>query len=187
MNSVVKLPSNPRQLRKWQIALLGLMKPSPRVLNILFPPGLPYAKLARGIVEVSLMAVSRTTVRLLVGRGYIVLDKRGYRITLAGKKYSRDLVSWYVNRSPSKWDRRWRIVIFDVPEIRKQDRDYLRRLLVSYGFKKLQASVWVSPYAVPREFNERLWDMRIKNYVLYLLVSEIDYDRTLRRYFPELP
>lgn len=187
MSKVPKLPGTPRQLKKWQLVLIGLTKPPHRVLNILFPSNLPYSRLARSLIGLSLMAVGRATVRLLLARGYIVPGQRGYELSRLGKGYSRDLVSWYVDRSPSRWDRRWRMVIFDVPEQRRVTRDHLRRLLVSYGFKKLQASVWTSPYAVPKEFNQKLWDLGIKNHVLYLLVSEIDYDKTLRRYFPELP
>ena len=186
MKNTQQFPGDSRRLKKWQLILLGLMKPSGQVLNVLFPPGLPYTKLARAIIGLSLTAVSRTTVRLLIERGYIIPDKYGYRITPVGKKFSSALISWYVDRSPSRWDGRWRMVIFDIPETRKSERDYLRHLLLSYGFRKLQASVWASPYKVPREFNDKLWDMKLKYHVLYLLVSEIDYDRTLRRFFPEL-
>ena len=187
MAKVIKLPGTSRQLKKWQLVLIGLTKPSHRVLNILFPSNLPYSKLARSLIGLSLMVVGRATVRLLIERGYVIPGQRGYELSRRGKRYSKDLVSWYVDRSPSRWDRRWRMVIFDVPEERRVTRDHLRRLLVSYGFKKLQASVWASPYAVPKEFNNMLWDIGIKKHVLYLLVKEIDYDKLLRRHFPELP
>lgn len=186
MKSVDNIPSSPRQLKKWQLALLGLTRPSPQVLHILFPPGLPYSKLARSIVGFSLHGLHRTAIKRLVLRGYVVKGRDGYRITTRGKRYSAKLLSWYVDRSPSRWDGKWRMVIFDIPEKRKGDRDTLRRLLVQFGFKMLQASVWASPYAVPQEFNQRLWEMRIKYHVLYLLVSEVDYDRQLRHRFPEL-
>ncbi len=186
MRRIDTLPSNPRQLKKWQLALFGLTKPSRATLDFLFPRGLPYSKVARAIVELSLGSLQRAAVQRLVKRGFVIHGRTGCSFTPAGRRYSKALLSWYVDRSPSRWDKKWRMVIFDVPETRRQDRNYLRLLLRQYGFKKLQASVWASPFAVPREFNEQLLNVRLKYHVLYLLVSEIDYDRTLRQYFPEL-
>ena len=44
------------------------------------------------------------------------------------------------------WDRKWRFVVFDVPEIKKKYRDFLRKLMRANGFRMWQLSVWVSPY-----------------------------------------
>ena len=44
-----------------------------------------------------------------------------------------------------RWDRRWRIVIFDIPERRKSVRAKLRRFMQEYGFVRLQDSVWIYP------------------------------------------
>ncbi|MBI4135354.1 hypothetical protein HY477_01320 [Candidatus Uhrbacteria bacterium] len=44
------------------------------------------------------------------------------------------------------WDRKWRLIIFDVPEIQKKYRDFLRKLMRVNGFRMWQLSVWVSPY-----------------------------------------
>ena len=186
MDKSVNLPNKPQQLKKWQLALLGLLQPSNKVLNILFPPGLPYTKLARSVIRYSFSRLHHTVIKRLIDNGYILKDKAGYRLTVQGRKYSNKLLSWYIDRNPARWDGKWRIVIYDVPEIRKKDRDYLRRLLIQHGFSLLQASVWISPYPVPRSFNQQLWNMKIKYHVLYLLVNEIDYDKKLRKLFPEL-
>jgi len=43
------------------------------------------------------------------------------------------------------WDRKWRLVIFDIPETRRKARLRLRRFLREQGFGYLQQSVWISP------------------------------------------
>lgn len=43
-----------------------------------------------------------------------------------------------------KWDGKWRLVIWDIPEKRRNARDLLRHQLKQLGFKKYQQSVWVS-------------------------------------------
>ena len=52
----------------------------------------------------------------------------------------------YVIPLPVRWDGKWRVVMFDVPEKRKKVRDTLRMLLRSAGFVHFQASAWVQPY-----------------------------------------
>lgn len=43
-----------------------------------------------------------------------------------------------------KWDGKWRLVIWDVPEKRRLARDLLRYKLKQLGFKQWQRSVWAS-------------------------------------------
>lgn len=50
-----------------------------------------------------------------------------------------------------KWDGRWRVVFFDVPESEKKKRDELRNFLLQLGMKRMQDSVFVSPYDVSGE------------------------------------
>jgi phenylacetic acid degradation operon negative regulatory protein len=44
------------------------------------------------------------------------------------------------------WDGKWRIVLLDLPETRKDEREALRYLLKKAGFVCLKNSVWVSPF-----------------------------------------
>ncbi len=43
-----------------------------------------------------------------------------------------------------KWDGKWRLVIWDIPEKRRSARDLLRHQLKQLGFKMFQQSVWAS-------------------------------------------
>ena len=48
---------------------------------------------------------------------------------------------------PVRWDKKWRIVIFDIPEKYKRIRDLFRMNLKLMGFYNLQESVLVHPYS----------------------------------------
>lgn len=81
--------------------------------------------------------------------GYIekvIKDEEVYlRLTAKGnEKLKRDfsMLAWQKRR----WDRKWRILVFDIAEKSKKTRDSLRRKLRELGFGMLQESVWVSPY-----------------------------------------
>lgn len=44
----------------------------------------------------------------------------------------------------SKWDGKWRLVIWDIPEKRRAARDLLRSRLKELGFRHWQKSVWAT-------------------------------------------
>ncbi len=48
-----------------------------------------------------------------------------------------------------KWDCRWRLFLFDVPESESAKRKRLTRALCSAGCGCLQGSVWIAPFAPP--------------------------------------
>lgn len=82
-----------------------------------------------------------------------------------------------------KWDRHWRIVIFDVPEFFKKKREYLRRELLNLGFAPLQKSVYVTPYPVVGTLDEVLRRRRLKKYFRFLTADEIDKEDDLKEIF----
>lgn len=82
-----------------------------------------------------------------------------------------------------KWDKMWRVVIFDVPQTKYKIRNELRRAMMLYGFKRLQISVWVYPYACD-DFIELLKrHLGISNDVLYMKVAYIENDKHLKNEF----
>ena len=79
------------------------------------------------------------------GEAYIRLTSRGK------DKVKRDFAFRHLT---SRWDRKWRVVIFDIAEINRSSRNALRRKLKDLGFGLLQKSVWVSPHDVIFDFRE---------------------------------
>ncbi|MFA6278807.1 MAG: hypothetical protein WCS97_03385 [Candidatus Paceibacterota bacterium] len=73
--------------------------------------------------------------------------KREIHLTTQGEELINDLYTGaYVIPLPVRWDGKWRLVMFDVPEKRKKVRDTLRMLLRSAGFIHFQDSAWIQPY-----------------------------------------
>ncbi|MES3032283.1 MAG: CRISPR-associated endonuclease Cas2 [Patescibacteria group bacterium] len=46
------------------------------------------------------------------------------------------------------------IVMYDVIEEKKKERDWFRRQLISFGYVMIQRSVWVGPSPLPQEFKD---------------------------------
>lgn len=84
---------------------------------------------------------------------------------------------------PRRWDHRWRVLIFDIPESKKKLRDSVRATLRTIGFVRLQQSVWVYPYDC--EDWVMLWkaEFKLGSELLYMIVDSIEGDSKLRRLF----
>ncbi len=80
-----------------------------------------------------------------------------------------------------KWDGKWRMVLFDIPEKKRRLRDGLRNILRTLDFVELQKSVWVTPHKIPDIINELLWEEKIKHHTRFITIAEIDFDKDLRK------
>jgi CRISPR/Cas system-associated endoribonuclease Cas2 len=109
---------------------------------------------------------------------------RFIRLTEIGKRKLGGMIA----RSPDsrmnkRWDKRWRVVIYDIREKRKVTRNRLQRTLSSFGFCKLQNSVWVYPFECEELIILLKADFKIGKEVLYMVVEKIENDTPLKKYF----
>ncbi len=125
------------------------------------------------------------TIMSLQRSGYIERRQKHqkiyFQITPKGKKHLDFKI--YPDSEKPKWDGKWRLLIFDVPEEKKKTRDYLRNCLKQLDFYQLQKSVWVTPYPVPDFLDDIIKDAGLLYSIRYVVVESVNYDRDLRRYF----
>ena len=88
-----------------------------------------------------------------------------------------------VQNKPNKWDKKYRVVIFDISEQRKKTRDHLRNMLRSFGFICLQDSVWVYPYDCQEIIDLLKQYLNLREEVLYMKVDSIENDKWLKKEF----
>ena len=74
-----------------------------------------------------------------------------------------------------KWDGKWRLVIWDIPEKRRKTRDLLRYQLKQLGFKRFQNSVWVSQKNCTELLKEYIKKVGIGDWVQVLESDKIDF------------
>ncbi len=53
------------------------------------------------------------------------------------------------------------IVLYDIPDNLKKERDWFRRHLVKFGYEMIQKSVWVGPSPLPKQFMDYLEEIKI--------------------------
>jgi DNA-binding transcriptional regulator PaaX len=91
-------------------------------------------------------------------RGLIEVEKEGHDIRIALTKKGKKRAGKYQIddlkiKKPKRWDKKWRVVIFDIPNTSRLIRDIFRRKLKEWGFHCLQQSVWITPYYCQEEIN----------------------------------
>jgi len=75
-----------------------------------------------------------------------------YTITEKGKEKIKKFIFDELSIStPKKWDEKWRLVIFDIPEKYKKAREAFRNKLISLDFYQCQKSVWIHPFSCESE------------------------------------
>lgn len=111
------------------------------------------------------------------GRVEIKLNKKGVKRSLTYDLYTMTIPK------QKKWDGKWRMAIFDVPETRRQLRERFRKSVMRLGLYQLQKSVYISPYpcADQIEFLRQLFDMAID--VKYFTVEKLEDDMQIRYFF----
>jgi CRISPR/Cas system-associated endoribonuclease Cas2 len=112
------------------------------------------------------------------GMHFARLTKRGEEALAFGKEKMELEV-----RKPRRWDRRYRLVMFDVPEKRKKIRERLRFTMKEVGFLRLQDSAWLYPYDCEEFVALLKAHLRIGKDVLYAVIEEIENDKWIRKHF----
>lgn len=107
----------------------------------------------------------------------IVLTEKGRKVA---KQYS--LNSLKIKKS-RRWDKKWRMVIFDVPEKKRKVRDIFRFHLKRLEFYELQHSVWVYPYKCAGEIQYLIDFFRVSQYVHLVEATIISNDEFLKKRF----
>src|SRR3989304_8673735 len=104
---------------------------------------------------------------------FVENKERYIELTLKGKKILKEVVFNNLKIDiPKRWDGKWRMVIFDIPEENKNSRDIVREKLKQIGFLRIQKSVYLFPYECTKEIVFLAERLDIKNNVL-ISISEI--------------
>lgn len=105
------------------------------------------------------------------------------RITEKGERMMQLEIAKITATKKRKWDKRWRVVIFDIPERRSRTRVRLRTVMEECGFVRLQDSVWIFPYDCEDLIALVKTDLRLGGDVLYMIVEKLERDKHLREHF----
>jgi len=145
-------------------------------------PNLPYT-----LLKGYLRHRSRLKERLqsLEKRGWIKVEEEEdcYIITLV-EKGKLKAIQYQIDdlkiQKPEKWDKKWRIVIFDIPNKKRIAREVLRNKLKEMNFYPLQESVFIHPYPCEKEIEVIKKAYEIWPYVNFITADKVDIQEKLK-------
>lgn len=126
-------------------------------------------------------------------RGFKNLQQRGVIKNLPGGRFnftpkgrmwfSGKLIKYHAEIG-IKWDKKWRIFMFDIPQELHLERNKLRSRLKTLGFYMMQKSVFVFPFPCEEELADYCSALKVGDYINILTADSLGYmDKEIRKYF----
>ena len=113
--------------------------------------------------------------------------KVSVRLTNGGKERVREFsIDTVFIKKPKKWDRKWRILMFDIPtepRIYNQAREALRSKIKELGFFQMQKSAWVFPYECEDEILFIAEAFEVEKYIEIITAEKMLHENVLKRKF----
>ncbi|MDO8183817.1 MAG: hypothetical protein Q7T49_02435 [bacterium] len=107
----------------------------------------------------------------------VVLTERG---KVMANRFNPDKL---IIPTPASWDKKWRVVIYDIPQAKKSARDALRYKLYELGFKEWQKSVFIYPYPCRDQIDFVIEFFEVRPYVRQGIMTEITNEAELKLHF----
>lgn len=103
-------------------------------------------------------------------------ERQNYaKITQKGKnKLNSLMLDSETNLVNTTWDGFWRIILLDLPEDRKSERESLRYLLKKAGFVCLKNSAWISPFPFEHLFTNIKKDLGLTTEMMIIVTEFVD-------------
>ncbi len=125
----------------------------------------------------------RLAIERLQKHGYVE-GKSVMSITISGSSLLYRLIAKNTALIGKKvWDKKWRIVAFDIPERHRTLRNMVRRLLKRAGFKQLQQSIWIFPHDCEELVQLIKSESRLSSHILYGVLERIEDEKRFRKVF----
>ncbi|MDP4001815.1 MAG: CRISPR-associated endonuclease Cas2 [bacterium] len=117
--------------------------------------------------------------------GFKNLEQRGFIkrttsdhfvFTSDGKQWlAKSFNRYFPKKHHGPWDKKWRIIIFDIPQEKHIARIRFRNKLKSLGCVMLQKSVFIFPYECHEEIGDICESLEIGDYVDILIAESIGF------------
>lgn len=114
----------------------------------------------------------RQSLRRLEKYGFVERKDSKISLTVKGRFFLNEVLK-KKKAQEKPWDRKYRVVIFDVPESKRDIRNWLRGQLYLLGYKKLQQSVFIGKKPLTEIVIKEIKKKKIGNCVNYLLVDKV--------------
>jgi DNA-binding transcriptional regulator PaaX len=85
--------------------------------------------------------------------------------------------------SQKTWDKKWRLIMLDVPEDKKQARRAINLALKRLGCVQYQKSVFITPFPCGKEIDFVGESFGVRNHIRVIVATKIENPEPLRKVF----
>jgi phenylacetic acid degradation operon negative regulatory protein len=126
----------------------------------------------------------RSCLRRLVGEGLFVRSGTGraavFEATASGKAaidhtVERQRLAYAQDAAGRGWDRRWRLVAFAIPEVRRAARDSFRDCLLALGGAAVHNGLYVSPHRWDRDVVDEAERLGVADHVTVASTEDLEH------------
>jgi hypothetical protein len=98
-------------------------------------------------------------------------------LTKNGRQKLRNITLSSQNHLVStEWDGYWRIIVVDIPESRKSERDSVRYILKKAQFTQIKSSLWISPFPMEHMMITMKQDLDLHEELMIFVTDKLDPD-----------
>lgn len=100
-------------------------------------------------------------------------NKSYYSLSVKGMRRQEDGVKRVYSTKSHKWDGFWRVLIYSMPEEKRDLRTQVRKELSWTGFGLISNSTWISPNPLEMQITEMIDTYGLKDYTIFFTSSSI--------------
>jgi len=82
-----------------------------------------------------------------------------------------------------RWDKKWRLVLYDIPNHLNISRDQIRKSLKNLGFLEIQKSVYLTPFPCFDQVDFLRTIFHLRKYMKIIWVDKIENEKVYKNYF----
>jgi|SRR3989338_2173650 len=149
-----------------------------KILEILLEPKLRYKGMPVSLLGLPARDYKRRTlynsISNLKKEGYILTANDRAIISKAGRKYIERKIN-FMRQFPvcfSKDAPKDLIIMYDIPQEKRAEREWLRFQLIKFGYEMIQKSVWVGPSPLPKDFVDYLRRVHLEKHIKVLRLAK---------------
>lgn len=141
-------------------------------------------KLVEGTFEISLNQKTKSTLKQLSKQEFITPENTQdnqqltYRLTQKGLD-SLSLDFPFCRFLKNTWDKKWRILSYEIPESKREIRDRLRREVAGWGLGPWHRSFWLTPHPIIDNLRELVFQKEEEKYIQAFEADHIFGDRNI--------
>lgn len=117
----------------------------------------------------------RAAISRMNKQGWIQANKQGnksyYSLTDRGAKRMEEAAERIFKLKTESWDGKWRMLMYTIPETKRNLRDEFRKELVWSGFGAMSHSTWLTPNNLEKQVGDLVDKYQIDSYVDFFIAE----------------